>query len=741
MQDIYADVIIDISSRAVDRVFQYRIPEELRGRLSIGQQVRVPFGNGGRLRDGYIVAFGNEPVIDPSRIKSIGSAYGQGTSEGGTGPQLIRLAAWMSEYYGSTMIAALKVVLPPSDKAKPLIRKYIVRAADEKTIEAELEICRKGHQTARARLLEALAADEVLPLDMVRSNLKVTKASYEPLIEKGLIKIIEEESFRDPLAGMRDQGDAAELNPEQRLAVQSLKDEWEGQKRPCLLHGVTGSGKTEVYMEFISHVIGQGYQAIVLIPEIALTWQTAMRFYRRFGKRISISNSRMTAAERADQARRAARGDIDIMIGPRSAVFTPFERLGLIVIDEEQEPAYKSENTPRYSAVDAAIERCRLAGAMTVMGSATPSVCSYYRARTGEYRLLTLKNRARGYAHLPDTQIVDMREELSAGNKSIISRRLYGLMKQNLEKKEQTVLFINRRGYAGFVSCRSCGKAMRCPHCDVALKAHSDGMLKCHYCGYEEPIPRICPKCGSRYIAGFGVGTEKVERLLGQLFPDAGILRMDMDTTSGKGGHDKILSAFADRKADILIGTQMVAKGHDLPSVTLVGILAADLTLGLDTYTAGERTFQLLTQAAGRAGRDVLPGRVIIQTYSPDSYCIQAAAQTDYEGFYRQEMIFRELLGYPPFCSMLSVMVSSQDEAKAKDAADAACRAAREDLQRCDPQAVLAGPAQASVFKVNDIYRYMIYVKSKSGQTASRLIQVIGRSLSGRDVYYQFDRE
>ncbi|MCI8465319.1 MAG: primosomal protein N' [Lachnospiraceae bacterium] len=736
MLEPYADVIIDITHTAVDRVFQYEIPEELSEKVSLGMKIRVPFGQGNRLLDGYIIGFSAKPEYDPLKIKKIESICEDGVAIEG---QLVRLAAWMRERYGSTMIQALKTVLPVKKKLKNLERRYLIRKISEEECRELLSFYRKKNQKARVRLLEAFLMDQTLPYEMVVQKLRVSAASVKPFLEQGICALETKNSFRNPFQGEKAEGGSVSLTEEQRLAVEGILSAWETDRRPCYLHGITGSGKTEVYMEVIRRVVAEGKQAIVLIPEISLTWQTVMRFYRQFGERVSIVHSRLSAGEKSDQMERARRGDLDIMIGPRSALFTPFSNLGLIVIDEEHETAYKSETVPKYHAIDTAIERCRLAGAMTILGSATPSATSYYRAQNGEYHFFQMKTRAKEASALPSVEIVDLREELKAGNRGIFSRRLAELMEEALKRKEQILLFLNRRGYAGFVSCRSCGKAVKCPHCDVSLKVHRDGTLKCHYCGHETPIPRICPSCGSSYIAGFGTGTQKVEAMVKELFPEAGVLRMDMDTTSKKGSHDAILSAFADGKADILIGTQMIVKGHDFPRVTLVGILAADLSLYSGGYEAGERTFSLLTQAAGRAGRDSLPGHVVIQSYSPDNYSVEAAASQDYEGFYWHEILYRKLLRYPPVYRMLSLLVTSKEEEEAERMAEVVKRQAESVNE--EGALELVGPAKASVAKINDVYRYMFYAKCEEEGPLLELKRRIEALEWDRNVQYQFDME
>ena len=497
-----------------------------------------------------------------------------------------------------------------------------------------------------------------------------------------------------------------------------------GIRKTYLLHGITGSGKTEVYMEMIEHVLAKGKQVILLIPEIALTYQTVMRFYKRFGDRISIMNSRLSKGERFDQYMRAKQGDIDIMIGPRSALFAPFDKLGLIIIDEEHEGSYKSEMPPKYHAREVAIYRASLLGASVVLGSATPSLEAYKRAKDGEYKLYELKERISG-AKLPRVYIVDLREELKKKNKSIFSEKLKELIIDRLNKKEQIMLFLNRRGFAGFVSCRSCGHVMKCPHCDVSLTYHygrDKQKLVCHYCGYDEEMPNKCPSCGSPYIATFGTGTQKVEEMVKKEFPTARVLRMDMDTTAGKEGHEKILSAFANREADILVGTQMIVKGHDFGNVSLVGILAADLSLYANDYRAAEKTFQLLTQAAGRAGRSKDNGEVVIQTYNPEHYSVTTAAANDYEAFYDREIAFRTMMKYPPVSNILVAFLTSKNDevvAKAAELFKAAVldykiqmksQIDTEDVQVTEDLEII-GPVKANVAKVNDIYRYVLYMK------------------------------
>ena len=706
----FAQIIIDISHEKVDRTFDYRIPPRLEDRIFVGVLVKIPFGKGNSLRKGYVVGITDHADYDADKIKEIAEIVEGGVS---AESQLIMLAWWLKEQYGSTMNQALKTVLPVKQKVKPKEKKVLRLLIPEEQLEAVTAEAEKKSYKARVRLFKALKENPLIPYEVASGQMNLSAATLKPVIEKGYVALESEEIFRNPVKDAGSRVKAVDLNGEQQAVVDAFCEDYEAGKRETyLIHGITGSGKTEVYMEMISRVISEGKQVIVLIPEIALTYQTVMRFYGRFGNRVSIINSRLSAGERYDQFERARGGDIDIMIGPRSALFTPFSRLGLIIIDEEHEGAYKSEVVPRYHAREVAVKRAQMQNASVVLGSATPSLEAYTKALRGEYRLFSLHTRAKADSRLADVAVVDLREELKAGNKSIFSRRLQQMIGDRLEKKEQIMMFINRRGYANFVSCRSCGEAIKCPHCDVTLTLHKDNRLVCHYCGYSIPMPDKCPSCGSPYIANFGVGTQKIEMMTKKMFPQARVLRMDLDTTSKKGGHEEILSAFAEGDADILIGTQMIVKGHDFPDVTLVGVLAADLSLYTPDYRAAERTFQLLTQAAGRAGRDARHGDVIIQTYNPEHYSIVTAAEQDYETFYHQEMAYRRLMKYPPVNVLFTVQMASKSEAALVEAAD---RLAAHITPQADEEKVqMIGPVDASVYKINDIYRKILYLKQEN---------------------------
>jgi primosomal protein N' (replication factor Y) len=710
MTERYARIIIDISHEKVDRTFDYRIPENLFEEVSVGSLVLIPFGKGNAMRKGYVVGITPHADYDRDKIKEIAGIVTDGVTAESL---LISLAWWLKEQYGSTMNQALKTVLPVKQKIKPKEKKVIrCLLQKDELLEAWKEAERKNYK-ARSRLFQAFIDNPFIPYEIAVNQMNVSSSTLKPMIEKGFVILESEEVYRNPIKMKQNQAPRVMLNQEQQVIVDCFsKDYEENIRKTYLIHGVTGSGKTEVYMELIDKVIQDGKQVILLIPEIALTYQTVMRFYGRFGSRVSIINSRLSQGERYDQFERARNGDIDIMIGPRSALFTPFAKLGLILIDEEHEGAYKSEVVPRYHAREVAEKRAALQNASLVLGSATPSLEAYTKALRGEYLLFLLTERAKKDSRLANVWVADLRQELKEGNKTIFSKNLKAMMEDRLEKKEQIMLFINRRGYANFVSCRSCGEAIRCPHCDVTLTLHNNKNLVCHYCGHTIPMPEQCPSCGSPYIANFGVGTQKIEQMTKKMFPSARTLRMDLDTTKKKGGHEEILTAFSEGEADILIGTQMIVKGHDFPNVTLVGVLAADLSLYTPDYRAAERTFQLLTQAAGRAGRDQKPGDVVIQTYSPEHYAITAAANQDYPTFYNQEMVFRRMMKYPPANVLLTVQFSSRDEKILTASAEAVTSYISPMTEKQMVQTI--GPAEASVYKINDIYRKILYLKHEN---------------------------
>lgn len=705
----YANIIVNISHENLDRTFQYIIPSPLQNVVEIGSYVRIPFGKSNRIIEGYVIEITDSPSFDITKLKEITEVL---TDSSPTASRLIKIADFMRINYGSTMINALKIVLPIKKKIKEKQDKSIELIVSDKEAEEKLEFFKSKHQNARARILSELIKEKVLDYGLVTNKLNISSATLKYLQDNGIIKIEAKRIYRDTVSGDTSKDKVILNDMQKEVADDIINDINQGLSKTYLIRGITGSGKTEIYMEVIDEVIKKGRQAIVLIPEIALTYQTVMRFYKRYGKRVSTLHSKLSAGEKYDQFQKAKNHEIDVIIGPRSALFTPFDNIGLIVIDEEHEGSYKSEKMPRYHAREVAEELVRLHNGALILGSATPSVNAYYKAKCGEYKLYEIEKRA-GNAALANVKIVDLRDEMKSGNKSMFSAILKEKMEERLLNGEQIMLFLNRRGYLGVVSCRSCGEVIKCPHCDVSLSLHKGGRLLCHYCGYEEPKVDRCKNCGSTMIAALKMGTEKVEDLVKEMFPFARVLRMDADTTKTKDSYNSILSAFANKEADILIGTQMIVKGHDFPHVTLVGVLLADMSLYVNDYRASERTFQLLTQAAGRAGRGKLKGDVIIQTYSPDEFSIVAASHQDYREFYNEEISLREMLLYPPIGHMMLILLEGLDYERVRDFSANLARIIKSDIINESEKTVLIGPTDATKVKIADVFRRVIYVKSK----------------------------
>lgn len=699
---IYAGVIVDISHEKLDKIFQYSVPEDIASVISIGNKVNIPFGAGHRT--GYVVNLSNTPEIAPDKIRPLDGIVKSSTT---IDERMIKLAYWMKTNYGSTINQALKTVIPVKEKVKQ-VNNRTVRLLISPREALSLSEEYRTSKRKQSEILKFLSDNPVCDYRKVTQQMGQVRQSLTALSDAGLIEIDTQRVFRNELEAAEDFRNVTSLNQEQQVVRDSIiKDYDNNDMTPCLIKGVTGSGKTEVYMEIIQHVLSKGREVIVLIPEISLTYQTIMRFYAKFGNVVSVINSRLSKGEKYDRFELAAQGRIKIMVGPRSALFTPFNNLGAVIIDEEHESAYQSETIPRYHARETAIELARMTGAKVIMGSATPSLETFNRCKSGIYKLYRLDNRA-GNATIPDVDVVDLRDEMKKGNRTMFSTKLKSLMQEKLDAGEQIMLFLNRRGYQGFINCRECGNVIQCPHCDVSLTLHGRNRLVCHYCGYETVFNHICPKCGSKYIGAFKAGTEKVEEETRKIFPHASVLRMDLDTTSGKEGHRNILEKFASHEADILIGTQMIVKGHDFADVTLVGILLADMSLHCSDYRAAEITFDLLTQAAGRAGRGDRKGNVVIQTYDPEHYSIVHAAGQDYDAFYDEEMGYRELMGYPPSNHMMAVRISCADANLATKLSDELYK-----LTSVDDRVNIIGPADAAVYKINDIYNRVIYYKCR----------------------------
>ena len=663
---MFCQIVIDIVHQNVAKPFTYTVPDGMQ--LEPGQRVTVPFGSG--RKEGIVTALTEEapPDLAPKKIRAVIGPLEDYTA---VPPELMTLAAQMSEDAHCPLAETLRLMIPAQMrggrvhiKTERIARLAVSREA------AEAEIAADKRNTKRSQLLAILMDGEPRTVTALAEYIRDPNAVLKKLSQDGFITLAEKEVLRIPGAEDIGTGPDFELTPGQQEALEEILPSLRGKPGKFLIHGVTGSGKTEVFMAAVRTALSLGKGAIILVPEIALTPQMVAWFRNRFGPVAAVIHSRLSAGERYDEWRRIRRGEARVVIGARSAVFSPVKRLGLIVVDEEHEGSYYSDRHPQYDARDVAAKRCENEGATMILASATPSILSFARARRGDYILLEMPERANGRP-LPNVELIDMREELETGNRSIFSRALTAGLKECLHRGEQAMLLINRRGYHSFVSCRSCGTVIRCPHCDISLTYHEDagrGRLKCHYCGYETPSPQTCPACGSRYIKFFGTGTQQVEAEVRKLFPDTTTVRMDTDTTSGKDGHRTILETFRSGRARVLIGTQMIAKGLDFPQVTLVGVIAADMSLNLPDYRSRERTFQLLTQVAGRAGRGRMPGQVIIQTYRPEDPVLNYAAKQDFRSFFEDEFQRRRNGLYPPFTIMARILAESGREESAENA-------------------------------------------------------------------------
>ncbi|HHU49761.1 MAG: primosomal protein N' [Caldicoprobacterales bacterium] len=657
----YAGVVVDQTHPSLDKLFHYGIPDNLAKHIQLGVRVQVPFGH--RNLQGYILSLDEEPDVSMEKIRPIKKVLDPSPA---LVPSAIPLIYWMRNEYHCMFIEAIRCFIPPGlrlnigEKTQKIVVLEEVDYIDEWIRAVE------RYSPGMAAILRTLEQNESMPYNELLDRTGASESSIQSLLKRGYIRIEVEETYRDPWPVNLTPTRPPEFTREQAAASQVIGKCIRQQKGKVLLRGVTGSGKTEIYMKAAEDALSRGRQVIVLVPEISLTPQTVSRFKGRFGDQVAILHSRLSLGERYDEWRRIRRNDVQIVVGARSAVFAPLERLGLVIIDEAHEDSYKSEVRPRYHTRDVAAKRCELDGAVLVLGSATPSLEDYDKAIKGEYQLVEIDTRIDNQA-MPQVEIIDMRRELAMGNRSMISNELYRGLKHILSHGEQAILLINRRGYAHFVSCRSCGHVIKCRNCDVSLTYHiRDLALKCHYCGYREGYPKVCPVCGSKYIKHFGSGTQRIEEELCNLFPFARLLRMDMDTTGRKGAHYRILDAFHRQEYDILLGTQMVAKGLDFPNVTLVGVLAADSALYLPDYRSSEKTFQLITQVAGRAGRGSKSGRVIVQSYQPEHYALQYASNHDYKGFFHREVQIRRQFGYPPYSHIIRVLVTGEEEKKLK---------------------------------------------------------------------------
>ena len=659
----YAQVIIDIANQNVDKIFEYLLPDSME--LEIGQRVIVPFGRGNHPKEGYVVGLTDQSGYPVEKLKPIVRK-----AEGFSAylPEQIRLAKWMSERYRCFMVEALRLMIPAQMRGERVREKTALMAefvCGMDRTEEEIQQLQK-RAPRQMEVLQLLCQCKRMLLRDIAELIPNSQGACQALAKKGLIALRPIQQNRSPYHGLIDEADKAhELTDQQKRARDAICQAMAVGKGTFLLHGATGSGKTEVYLQAIDTCLKQGKGAIVLVPEISLTPQMVGRFRARFSDTVAVMHSRLSAGERYDEYKRVRSGAARVVIGPRSAIFAPVEQLGLVIIDEEHEQSYKSEQKPQYHAAQVARKRCEMTGGVLVLGSATPSVTTYYKCMQGRIALLNMPERI-ARSGLPKVHVADMRQELAQGNRTIFSGALYAQIEQCLSRGEQIMLFINRRGYSSFLMCRGCGYVFECEDCDVSMTYHKtpyEEMLRCHYCGKQRTVPEICPICGKPYLKQFGIGTQQVEEQVHKHFPNAKTLRMDLDTTRGKDAHMKILQAFGKGEADILIGTQMIAKGLDFGGVTLVGVIAADSSLHLPDYRSPERTFELIMQVAGRAGRDEKPGTVVVQTYDTDHYALEAAVAQDYKMFYTQEIQNRRIAQFPPFATFLRLLFRGEQSA------------------------------------------------------------------------------
>lgn len=714
----FAEVIIDLNARETDRVFHYSVPPEFKDKIEIGSRVLVPFGS--RQLSGYIVGFGY-----PERefkIKDIAEVLDE---EPVFTAELLELARWMAENYLCTTAEAFSRILAPRLKIKS---ERAVKRFRTTLPEAEMKkiLSTMGRAPKQVAVIKKAMECPGLTRQELAAAVESSPATVDVLVEKGLLEV-----FIDGLPRLQDRPAARtaitgkiKLNAEQAEALKTITYALERDKFGVfLLHGVTGSGKTEVYLQAIHTVLCKGRQAITLVPEISLTPQMVELFRGRFGDQVAVLHSALSDRERYEEWRRVRKGEASVVLGTRSAVFAPLPRPGLFIIDEEHESSYKQEDHLRYHAREVALKRAQLTGAVVVLGSATPSLESRLKATMGgPYRLLRLSERVDGRP-LPKVRVVDLRLELKKGNRGIFSRVLAEAINERLIRGEQVLLFLNRRGYATVIICRECGLPLKCPRCDISLTYHLDSRLRCHYCNYTVFLPKVCPGCGSRYIRQFGVGTQRVEEEARKLFPGARIVRMDSDSTSRKGSHQRIFRTFLNGEADILVGTQMVAKGLNIPGVTLVGVINADTTLHVPDFRAAERTFQLLTQVAGRTGRGNLPGEVVIQTYCPDHYSIVAAAAHDCELFYKKEIPVRRSLGYPPFTCLARLLFTHANEEEVKKGAWLAKEILGKIILKQGNKVKVLGPAPAPLSKIKNRFRWQLILKGPHRNTLKEVIK------------------
>ncbi len=702
-----AEVIIDSRAKKLNRKFDYEIPKNLEDLIFVGSRVLVPFANFKTLEQGYVIRIKEKTDFEVKQIAGL---------EENLPEDKINLARWMARKYFTNVSECIKLMLTPGTKSKDQEKRVKDRTINFVYFNIPYEEIdfEKIRGEKQKKLLQFLKKNEGLTISEIESITEVSRATVNSLIDKNILKIENKKIDRNPLINKNVQtGKKLKLTEEQKEAYQKIEKAIdENRYEEFLLYGVTGSGKTEVYLQLIEKTIKTNKSAIMLVPEISLTPQMIERFVSRFSKeQVAVLHSKLSIGERHDEWERIKNNEAKIVIGARSAIFAPFENLGLIIIDEEHDMSYKSEGAPRYSAKEVAEFIGKNKKIPVVLGSATPDLKTFYNAEKGRITKLSLTKRANN-SKLPDVTIVDLKQELAVGNRSMISNLLYNEIENNLKNKKQTILFLNRRGYSTFIMCRDCGYTLKCPNCNISLTYHrTNNLLKCHYCGHTQKVATICPNCNSTKIRYFGTGTQKLEQEIHKLFPEASTIRMDIDTVTKKNSHEQILNTFKNENIDILIGTQMVVKGHHFPNVTLVGVIAADGSLNQDDFRANEKTFQILTQVAGRAGREKLPGKVIIQTYNPNSFAIECSKEQNYDIFYNTEIILRKQLKYPPFCDIIMIGFSGKNEKEIKDSSTYVYNLMRKNLEKYDIKVFPAMPSP--IDKIQNKLRWRIIAKGK----------------------------
>ena len=686
-------ILVEISNKSVDRIFDYKVPQEKEKFIKIGLRVEVPFGH--QKLEGFVLEIKENSNLDS--LKEIIRVIDEDIV---LNDELIKLGKFMKEKTLAPLISCYQVMLPKALKAK---NNVVINKKYETFYKLNKNIVAVKLNDSQQEIVDMFKTREMISRKEI---LDISSSSLNTLVKKNILVKCLVEKYRTDYLDKSDR--VKELTLEQQKVVDSVNL---FSNDVYLLHGVTGSGKTEVYIKLIEKVLNLGKTAIMLVPEISLTPQMVSRFEQVFGNKIAALHSALSDGEKYDEWRRIVRGEVSIVIGARSAVFAPLTNIGIIIIDEEHSDSYKQDNNPRYNAKDIAIERARNYNCPVLMGSATPSLDTYARAIKNVYKLLNLPNRVNG-KDLPHIDIVDMNEEMKY-SKGHFSKRLLDEIKKTVKNKEQVILLLNRRGYSSFVSCKNCSYTMKCPNCDISLTYHkSSNMLRCHYCGYGTNLLHTCPSCGENSISTLGVGTEKIEEELNSLIEDAKILRMDVDTTSKKGMHKKMITAFKNHEYDILLGTQIVAKGLDFPLVTLVGVINADTSLNIPDFRSSENTFDLLCQTSGRSGRSKNQGKVIIQTFNKDHYAIKYSKEHDYIGFFKKEMDIRRKLKYPPYYFLCYLKISGKDDNYILNEANKIKRS----LERNLSSTIILGPSPATVFKINNIYRYGIIMKYKNSK-------------------------